>query len=487
MKRFNTWIWRFAISFALLLIFIRASEILSFLKPLHVVTSGFEEESLLALWKYFHHLPIYSDPHQIPFSASYFNWFFYHFYGAIVSFTMQCLHCQEAWIPTIGRMVTLGVVGLGFLLNVRLLMLRVTFLMAASLSALLWLGPLVGYWAMTVRPDLLALLFDLTAVLFLLKLIPSHQYRAVIIAAIFCYLSWACKQINITMPLAIGLFLLWEKKWRSFALFSVILVSGYSITIFLAPPMMLKMLFFMKTAIPLSLDTFKVNLINFIKKTLPIWVLGMALIAKLSFDPKMRQKLLHDSMLKLSVCGIVAWILILLPASSKIGSADNYHFIALFFVTLGVAASLHAVVNEKSRPLELSIAMSGLVFVFSLGFAFMNGSIQGLQTQQKQFAELKTCLNQLPPPIFVLNLYGALPWMNPSPVPFVLAYNYWRDRISQSFEQNGVGGLIQQGYFNTLILPNWTKESFDQASLSAYQRQEKECMGSAVFLKKERV
>ncbi len=67
-----------------ILLLLRATQVISFNEAHHIVTSGFEEESLYAMWKYLHGLPIYNDPHQIPFSASYFNWLFYGVYGSII-------------------------------------------------------------------------------------------------------------------------------------------------------------------------------------------------------------------------------------------------------------------------------------------------------------------------------------------------------------------------------------------------------------------
>ncbi|HRE33216.1 MAG TPA: hypothetical protein PLD88_14660, partial [Candidatus Berkiella sp.] len=87
-------------------------------------------------------------------------------------------------------------------------------------------------------------------------------------------------------------------------------------------------------------------------------------------------------------------------------------------------------------------------------------------------------------PVFVINHYGALPWMNACPNTFVLAYNYWSDRQMEiPFEHNGIGGLIEQGYFNALILPAPVTDEFDGANLQAFKRQES-CEGYAVFTRK---
>jgi hypothetical protein len=437
-------------------------------------------------------MPVYSDPHQIPFAASYFNWLFYALYGSIISFIINLGALDEAWIPTIGRAITLTVVAIGFWINYRLFTSNkldkapLPFLLVVSLSALLWFGPLIGFWAMTVRPDVIALLFDMCAVFCLLKYLPKQIYVGVILAVLWCYLSWACKQVNIVMPVTIGLFLLIEKRWQAFILFSVLMGCSYAFTLLLANYNLLKTLFFINTAVPLSFDVMIGNLVNFIKKTIPVWVLFIAIMGQAIFSPSLRPRVFQDKMVRLSLCGLFAWSLILLPASSKIGSADNYHFIALFFLLLGIGGALGPLLEEKSRWMSGSIASSGILFIASVIFVISNGALSSINKQHEDNIVLKSCLNHYSQPIFVMNHYGALPWMNPSPISFVLAYNYWTDRNdNRPFEHNGIGGLIHQGYFNTLILPKYTATTFDGNSLANYQRQT-ECLGYAVFTKKER-
>jgi hypothetical protein len=205
---------------------------------------------------------------------------------------------------------------------------------------MLWFGPLIGFWAMTVRPDVVALLFDVCGAYFLLRYFPKHLFAGVILAAFWCYLSWACKQVNIVMPVAIGLFLLIHKRWQAFILFSMLMGAGFATTLLLANYNLIKTLLFINTAVPLSFHVFTDNLISFIKKTIPVWILFFAILGNALANSQLRHKILNDTLVKFSLCGLVAWALILLPASSKIGSADNYHFIALFFLIVGIGGAL---------------------------------------------------------------------------------------------------------------------------------------------------
>ncbi len=466
---------------ALVLMCMRLSATVSFSEPYHVVTSGFEEESLYAMWKWVYGQAIYTDPHAIPFSASYFNWLYYVIYGTVIKTGIGLFELSDEWIPTIGRIFTfvilLGACGLNtwLLSGARVLRYPLAFPIAMSLSILIWLGPLIGFWAMTVRPDGLALCFDLLAAYIFLKHYPALSFRAIMLTALACYLSWACKQVNIVMPGAIGLFLLYQRHYRSLFIFGTLMGVSYGFTLILAPDAMLNMLFFKGTALPFSFDVFQINLINFLKKSVPAWCLLACLTAK--------QPLSQDNACRLGWCGLLVWALTLLPASSKVGSADNYHFIAMLFIGLIIASKLESVGKNYTQT---SLMASGVLFILMVGMAFKGPSLEGLSSQHQQNQILKACLVQQVPPVFVMNHYGALPWMNTHSPTFMIAYNYWFDRQKHhSFESNGIGGLIEKHYFATLLLPSDVHETFDEASLLHYQKLPDSCAGYTVYTKKE--
>ncbi|MGE3319432.1 MAG: ArnT family glycosyltransferase [Candidatus Berkiella sp.] len=467
---------------ALVLVAVRLWHVISFKEPLHVITSGFEEESLFALFKFVHDMPVYTDPHQIPFAASYFNWLYYGIYGTITACIMQLFHLGDIWIPTISRLITFSIATLGFIVTF-VLFRRKQSSLAFCLSALLWYGPLVGYWAMTARPDVLGLFFDACALLFFLRYFPEHKIKAALVAAVFCYLSWSAKQINIVMPGTIGLFLLSHRQWRALFSFSGLLISLYALSCALMPENARKMLFFVNTAIPLSKTVFVENAFTLLKKTFPVLVITLAVIVEALRSKAFRHELFQSNTIQLSVCGLITWAVILLPASSKVGSAENYHFIALLFLLLFTASGLH-LLNTRSRVINGGLILAGCLTIMSLGTVIAQNRTVHLTEQHQAMQALQKCIATLPAPIFVINHYGALPWMNPSSQSYVLAYNYWNDRKDGiPFEQNGIGGLIQQGYFNALVLPSPITDSFDGASLEDFSRQNS-CPGYAVFTRK---
>ena len=94
--------------------------------------------------------------------------------------------------------------------------------------------------------------------------------------------------------------------------------------------------------------------------------------------------------------------------------------------------------------------------------------------------QAEKCLKDLPTPIYIANPYLALPWHIPSPEPFVTYYNYPTDRAAGlEMEAGGIGGLIEQGYFKTLVLPV-DIDSFDGGALTLYVKQ-RQCEGYDVY------
>lgn len=468
---------------ALMLVAIRLAHVISFQSPLHVVTSGFEEESLYALYKMVHGLQVYTDPHQLPYTATYFNWFFYALYGKLTAFIVATFQLSDAWIPTIGRLLTFTLVSSGFVLTLRLLRDVQQRTFAFCLSVLLWYGPLVGYWALTVRPDLLGLLFDVCAAGCFLCYFPKQRLSAVITAALFCYLSWSCKQINIVMPAAIGLTLLCRRQWFALSVFSGMLLGLYAFSFAVMPENMRNMLFFVNTAIPLSWAVFFGNALAALKKIFPLVLIFLALLVTAVRNPAYRCSLQQDHTMLFSACGLIAWSLILLPASSKVGSAENYYFIALFFLILFIGKAL-ALLPPPVRFMQVTTTIAGVLLLCSIGGVVLQNRSQSLSLQHQSMLALQSCIAELPQPVFVINHYGALPWMNPSPQTFVLAYNYWNDRQKGlPFEHNGIGGLIEKGYFNALILPALVTNEFDGGHLQGYERQAN-CQDYAVYKRK---
>lgn len=445
--------------------------VFSFAEPMHIVTSGFEEESLFALWKISQHQAIYQDPHQLPFAASYFNWVFYGFYGQIISL----LRIQDAWLPTVGRLISLSFVLVGFGASFAWFKHESKqWIMPFVLATVIFLGPLVGFWGFTVRPDLPAFVLEVLAVICYFYLQVKRPKLALFSFVLLCYLAWGFKQINVVMPGALGLYLLCHRQWRDLISLTIGYFALVGLTMLVAPPLMYEALTFSDTHLSFSLMLWVTNLSQMLIKTAPIWVMILGI-----FNQQIRKSLFKDNLVRFAFCGLLVWAIIILPASSKIGSSDNYHFTAMFFgalIALRLARYLHP------NLIQLAWGSYALILIVSL---WQHRLVLDLKPMHQYNMALKQCIHQYKPPVYIKNHYASLPWVSQDGPYFVTAYNYWGDRARDyEYEHDGIGGLIGAGFFNALLLPNQVTESFDHYPLAQYELAGT-CQDMNVFVLKE--
>jgi hypothetical protein len=82
----------------------------------------------------------------------------------------------------------------------------------------------------------------------------------------------------------------------------------------------------------------------------------------------------------------------------------------------------------------------------------------------------KQCLVGLKEPFFISNPYLALPWITPAKQPFVMHMNYSFDSGPRDeMEGGGIGVLMDNGYFATIVLSKALKKGYDGSNISRYQ------------------
>ena len=150
------------------------------------------------------------------------------FYGSITSVWLHLLHLDAIWIPTIGRLITIVftvIAGAIFCLTAH------AFVKAGLLAhgpvAWAWyliatVSPLVGFWSITVRPDMGALAFESAGLYVILCYLRRQDLRVIIVAALLFYAAWAFKQSSVTMLTGSVLTLALLKRWRAFITLSSI-------------------------------------------------------------------------------------------------------------------------------------------------------------------------------------------------------------------------------------------------------------------------
>jgi hypothetical protein len=453
-------------------------------EPLHVVTSGWEQESLVALWAYLDDSAVYVSRWEVPYRSAVYNWLFYVAYGSVTEAIRGALELGEPWVPTLARLLTLLGVGAGVAgaYASYAIMLRPpdrpTKIVFFGFAVLVAAGPLVGFWGLTARPDLWALVLEIVGVGLFWRLYDSRPTAAAVTFLAFAYAAWAFKQTSVTAAGAVALFLLAERDWKSLAILSVPLAGSIVATLALGSSAYVKSVILFDFTPILSMHHLAVVAANFAVKFVPglagIVVLVIALSA-LGAGAVWRS----SAPLRFGVFGCAVWLLVVFPLSAQGGSAENYYFPLSYFLSVVTLSSIAMIGTRVRIATVVWVAMTSAWLAQSVAVLLVLGGLAGtvsLRFMHERFMDDKACLDMLPRPLFVADLYLSLPWMTPGSPPFVLAYGYdHHRRLGRPFEKGGIGGLIESGYFAALALPPDTSDVFDGGRLDRYERTKRDC------------
>lgn len=478
----------------------RALSAMSFAEPLQLITSGDEQSSLFAVWKVSRGLPVYADRFAPPFAHAFFNWLFYQSYGFVAAAAQASLALDDAWLPTVGRLFTVAGMaaagGSAYLAFERALASMTNerpaplTLLAAALSIYVVAGPLIGFWGVTVRPDVWALALEVAAVALFLAFYPRQRLLAVLSAALAAYLAWSFKQTAVFAAAGIGLFLLLRRDIPMLATLVLVMGAAWSVTLLVGGSRYAATIFFVGVPLEYSVAHSGKIALNFALKALPALMLaatvGVALLArKIAWG-----RLWANDPFLLGACGLSVAVLLVVPSTTQTGGSENYYFPLNFFLTLAGAAGLAIVLAEKpgeTRRLSVLAAAGwvGLSAAVVSVFVGMAGVID-VRGQHVNHLALKRCLDGLPRPLFVYDRYLSLPWMTPENEPFVLSYVYEMERaLGRPFARNGIGGMIEAGHFQVVAVPGAeTVAVLDRAPLTNYGPGPRRCAGMAVLYRK---
>jgi hypothetical protein len=447
----------------LLLWFVRIDYAISFFKPYMLVTTGFEEESLFPIWKFTQHLPVYTDPLQIPFTVSYYNWAFYDLYGWITRVWLHLLNLDAIWIPTIGRLVSIVfalISGVIFWLSMRSFAASGFFanrLAAASWTLIAALSPLVGYWSISVRPDIGALAFECAGLYVVLCHLRKQDHRLIVAAAFLFYLAWAFKQSSVTMLAGSALTLLFLKRWRAFFALSGIWWALVIVTLMVGGHSFRENVLFSQQHFPMLLSLGPRNALRAEYKNpflwlclAPILVWSRVRFRRLASDP-------IDAALTLTVLFSFSFALI---TAFKFGSNDNYYMPAAWVSMLGFA-----VLSARMRQQFILFSLAACSWFVIAGIALTPTGrtyYYDYRYQDSVHRIIAQKLSRLPGPAFVIEPYSNLPWVQRFSPHFVLGYAYdLGHEAGVSYEDGGWQGLVGEGYFATVVVDqNFTPSLF---------------------------
>jgi hypothetical protein len=437
--------------------------------PGTAITSGCEEESIFALWRIAHGDKIYIPKTAPPYAATYFNWGFYRTYSAATGLFWKPGHEANAifWSRVFTALTALiGVVAssIGFR---RVLGSHTPKLLPIAIACFIFTGPLVGWWFVTIRPDIGAMVAEAACVWIFLLYNHEHPTLSGIVTIVGSYIAWSFKPTCIAGLTAICLFLLFRRQWKTLLVVVASMISLWVGTLALGGEAYRSSI--LDTAIN-NAFYLTLGLSNFFtaaKAGAPLITMTMIAFAfskgKTSTEPT--NQLARDAA-NLGMIGTLTATSLMLIASCKLGAAPNYFFPALFMTSLWATGMM---VQKSWQPSAWGFTL--VAIILQAGLVCGKWGSLDITNQSNQLSQRWSVYKDLPEPRFSADLRLNFPWLNPSSPPIMLAYNYSSDRArGVSFMKDGLGGMIEARLFKTLLLPADTEKFFDQTSMTSFTR-----------------
>jgi len=472
---------------------LRLADVISLTEPLQVSTSGFEEESLIAIWNLNNDLPLYVSRFEFPYRWAIYNWLFYNSYASIVSIAQAALGLSDAWLPTITRILTL--LGVFTISCSSFLVMRVVsgplgrreLWLALGFAIYLGTGPLIGFWAMTTRPDVWALAFEILTIYSFIFAYRKEQILWYLLPILMGYAAWSFKQSEIISIVVIILFLLTHKKWRDSAFIIATFSSLCVFTLVYGGDTYIKSVTLYEYEAILSARHALNVFMSVAPKILPsLTIVGFSFVVILSSGQRnsLISDLLKSDNVKIIVFGVLTSIGIILLTSSQSGSAENYYFTLSFFLSL-LAVVLFRPLFKISSTFRIAVGVGWAVqSIAILLVIFGFKGVVSLGNAHADVTAYQSCIGEPERPIYVAHSYYALPWITPNAEHTILAFGYFADRArGVEYQYGGIGGLIDDGFFKTILLPSGFEGKYDGSTLSRYRKTGATCGNFVVYEK----
>ncbi len=473
---------------------VRAVSVISFSEPMQVHTTGDEFTNFFYIWKYVQGLPVYNNRFDSPYSATVYNWLFYYSYGIFTKVILGIFSLKDAWLPTVSRFFTLmaivSSVVASYVAFVRASRAqdRTDKVMCLAFAVFLMFGPLIGFWALTVRADFWAMFFEIIGTVLFLSHYPRRRFSAVIFLIIAVYLAWSFKQGNVFSAGGAGLLLLVRRDWKPLLLLVTVLPAAWGITFLVGDSLWAHVILMSDYPFFFSVERMLRNIANFGVKTGPI-LLFLAGLAAVVIKSRGRMVMLwrNDTFVLGAGAALLATV-VSIPASAQHGGAENYFFTISYFLCLMMMASLPILRMEGGSALKIPVlagsvgwvTLSAAVILVLTGFT----GVTSVRSQHDNYMAMKRCADTLPRPLFFNNPFMGLPWMTPGNTPYVFSYVYYAERaMGRKFQYGGFGGLIAKGKFAAIVNSSRQKK-IDGATLDHYSLVKRpQCSGLYVYMR----
>ena len=396
-----------------------------------VSTSGSEEESLFAIWKWVHGERVFAPAFDPPFAISYFNWLFYWIYGVYSATISSFLKLGSSALPSAARSLTVLITLTSGIL-VYLLLEPLKPLRRIAGSIVIALNPLIGFWIVSARPDIGALACDLAGLWFVKKAGRSGPVWLIPALAAF-YGAWAFKQTYISALAAACLYLFFAGRRNQAFLLGGGAAVAFGATLALGSASYRYSLLGSQSTLFLTVSLALHNFLLALVKA-PLFALGLIFllysIRKVHLDP-------------LALTALISFAL-MLPASAKWGAIDNYFFEPAAFCSIVFLLASS----------ERWVFAGGLAQFVPMGLIFAGLAGALLTPQYPEWAFLKAKLAALPGPVIVTDRVGNLPWFQEKSPHFVWGSTYPFDRRrGKPFAFDGIAGMIRMGLIKVVVCP----------------------------------
>jgi hypothetical protein len=366
-------------------------------------------------------------------------------------------------IPPAGRALSAVFTVAGVAALIALLRPLAGWGLAALLGLFAFTGPLVGWWSLTVRPDVAALAGEILGLALLLRAGSPARLVPVGVAALAFFTAWSFKQTYVGGLAAGVVWLLMQRRPRAAATLAGTFTVLATLVFLGAGPAYRAAQFHVAAVNEFhfahGLDALRLML----AKTAPLWPLPLALLVRGRTWGRAAHARAPEAFL-LAVLGLGLSLAGSTVLSCKLGASTNYFFSVLPFLALLNALAINAA--SSARPALVFVALAlGLQGAVAAGGI---GSIR-LAPQVEQQAALWQEWQRYPEPRFSSVSAFNLPWLSPASPPIVTAFNYpLQRRAGVDFEGDGVGGMIRRREFSALLLPDTGQGTYDGAKLDGY-------------------
>jgi hypothetical protein len=421
-----------------------------------MTTTSTEEENLYPIWKFGHGLPVYNDPTRIPFSISYYNWFFFDFYGAAAAFFLHLFRLGDPWLPTVARLLTFSFAIAGSVLYFAILRQNRALrdfcpaYLLAALGLIATLNPLFGFWVMTARPDVGALAFELAGLFLLVTYLRQPRLALPLIAGLAFYLAWSFKQTAVTGLAASALTLALHRRPVALALMLPPWIILVALSLYFGGHDYRYCVLTAQSEFPIH---FRNGLGIFLSTVAKMPLIALVLILLLAEVIRLARagnlhRLPPEETLFLLATGIA--LLFGLITAGKDAAAENYFFPFSAWSGLWLFWALPRLGRTYFAPACLGVTaliIGGIVLVF-LGRVGMIDR----RAQHASLLILAQKIHHLPSPVYVTDTYGDLPWIQPNPPYFVVADIYSiEEKIGEIDRSGDLEALMARGYFGTIV------------------------------------